>query len=157
MGIRKSSRIERVGDYLHVHSAQGHVALVDASDCDLVAGIAWQSQAKGRTIYFHHRYRDGSVVRSEFLHRRITDAPVGLLVDHIDHDGSNNTRANLRVVTSSENSANRSEPNKSGLLGAYYDGHSYYSRVCIAGIRHHLGSFPTAEAAHEAYMAARKA
>lgn len=40
------------------------------------------------------------------LHRFITDAPEGLVVDHINHNTLDNRMKNLRVVTATENKQN---------------------------------------------------
>lgn len=42
-----------------------------------------------------------------FLHRWITNAPNGMVVDHINHNTLDNTVDNLRVVTHLENARNR--------------------------------------------------
>ena len=36
------------------------------------------------------------------MHRLIMNAPLGMLVHHMDHDGLNNRRANLMLVTRGE-------------------------------------------------------
>lgn len=38
-----------------------------------------------------------------YLHRYLTDCPTGMEVDHIDNDGLNNVRDNLKVVSKAEN------------------------------------------------------
>ena len=41
------------------------------------------------------------------MHRQILDAPQGVWVDHIDGDGLNNRRSNLRLCSATENARNR--------------------------------------------------
>lgn len=43
-----------------------------------------------------------------YLHRFITEAPAGKVVDHLNHRGTDNRSANLRVVTHRENLTNYS-------------------------------------------------
>ncbi|EGK12982.1 pathogenesis-related transcriptional factor and ERF protein [Desmospora sp. 8437] len=42
-----------------------------------------------------------------YLHRWILDTPEGLVVDHINHDGLDNRRENLRIATKGDNQHNR--------------------------------------------------
>lgn len=128
---------------------QGYVTLVDDADFDrvLTAG-KWQvSRCSGR-VYATH----GGVVR---LHTFLTGWP---LVDHINGDGLDNRRENLRAATQSQNNANTGPPrhNTSG-----YKGVSFYRRTgrWRAYLTHerahrHLGYFDTAEEAARAYDAA---
>ena len=41
-----------------------------------------------------------------FMHRMIMNAPDGMSVDHIDGNGLNNQRANLRLVSRGQNRSN---------------------------------------------------
>ena len=82
-------------------------------------------------------------------------------VDHIDHCRSNNRWSNLRPATRSDNSKNTriSTRNTSGYKGVSWHSHgsAWVARAMLNGKSHHLGYFPTAEAASEAYEAfARK-
>lgn len=77
-------------------------------------------------------------------------------VDHINGNRSDNRFENLREATHSQNNANKgaSRSNKIGLKGVFRQGNRYLAQICINNKRMRLGSFKTAESAHEAYCAA---
>jgi hypothetical protein len=82
-----------------------------------------------------------------------------LVIDHRDGDPSNNRWSNLRSATLSQSNANRRLPrnNACGLKGVSQDRGRWCARIHKEGRRHHLGTFPTPQAAHAAYAkAARK-
>lgn len=88
------------------------------------------------------------------------DIPDGMEVDHIDLDPSNNTIANLRLATSSQQKMNKraQSNNRSGLKGAYFHachkGKKWRSQIKVGPRLIFLGYFHTAEEAHAAYGAA---
>lgn len=61
-------------------------------------------------------WKDNKRIR---LHRWIINCPMGMMVDHINHDTLDNRKSNLRIVTHFENQQNRKD-NKSGKVGVYY-------------------------------------
>lgn len=80
-------------------------------------------------------------------------------IDHIDGDRHNNCFDNLRDVTSAVNSENRHYPqsgNKSGYVGAYFRRGQWYSGISVRGKSIWLGSHKSAEAAHSAYLQAKR-
>jgi hypothetical protein len=82
-----------------------------------------------------------------------------LVIDHRDGDSSNNRWSNLRSATLSQSNANRRLPrnNACGLKGVSQDRRGWRARIHKNGQDHHLGTFPTPQAAHAAYVkAARK-
>lgn len=76
-------------------------------------------------------------------------------IDHIDKNRLNNIVENLRWVSSSENSRNRSiaSNNTSNFKGvSFYKNHNkYYAEIKHEGQRYRLGHFKTAEEAARAY------
>lgn len=94
------------------------------------------------------------------LHRFVTDAPKGLVVDHINHDTLDNTDNNLRVISQIQNSQNRRKENKnstSGILGVYWDKkyNYWYVRIRFNGKYMYVGSYKKIEDAERAVREAR--
>src|SRR5215467_5885190 len=80
-----------------IELTRGFVTHVDDSDYALVAQYTWCALVTGKTQY---------AVSGEpmiYMHRVIMNPPDHLLVDHIDDDGLNNRRSNLRIVTHAQN------------------------------------------------------
>ena len=78
-------------------------------------------------------------------------------LDHIDGDPENNTFSNLRLCSRAENLQNQSRhrKNASGYIGAHNRGDKWVSEISVNGKRTFLGYFPSAEAAHNAYLKAK--
>jgi hypothetical protein len=81
--------------------------VVDLADLERVRPYSWLVLAVSSTTYAQAwtRGQDGRR-RNILLHRLIVDAPQDVQVDHINHDGLDNRRANLRLATRSQNQAN---------------------------------------------------
>ena len=81
-------------------------------------------------------------------------------IDHIDGNRLNNRMQNLRDVTSAVNTQNvKRAPisNKScGLLGVTKDKKKWSASIATNGKRILLGTFETAEIAHQAYLEAKR-
>lgn len=80
-------------------------------------------------------------------------------VDHEDTDKKNNPIGNLREATNSFNMQNRRTPrkdNKSGFLGVSPRGVKWHAQIKVKGRVLHLGYFTTPEAAHKAYVKAKR-
>ena len=82
-------------------------------------------------------------------------------LDHIDTDKLNNRIANLREACTAENQQNQRKAhrnNRSGLLGATLHRNKFWrAQIAVNGKAKHLGYFDTPEAAHEAYVSAKRA
>lgn len=135
-----------------------YVVQVDDEDYDrVVAAGPWRIYPGHRTYYAIRHIRRAQDARP--MHRFLLgDACVGLEVDHIDGNGLNNQRANLRVATKAENQRNRRAQlsSKSGLKGVSWHGQNqrWQAEIRLNGIRLYLGIFDTAEEAHTAYCEA---
>jgi hypothetical protein len=81
---------------------RGKFALVDSADYYHLAKFQWFAEFGGRTFYAVRKGRGKRVI----MHREIMEAPGHLFVDHIDHNGLNNCRANLRLCSMAQNNYN---------------------------------------------------
>jgi hypothetical protein len=91
-----------------------HHVILDDEDYDRVV-----AEGKWGIVKDHNNQKDAFYVRRNLptdengkrksiqLHRFIMDAPKGKVVDHINGDGRDNRKENLRICTFSENSRNR--------------------------------------------------
>lgn len=80
-------------------------------------------------------------------------------IDHINGDRADNRLCNLRAVSNAENAQNKRRArsdNDSGLLGVRQLGSRWQARIMKAGKAIHLGAYETKEAAHAAYLAAKR-
>lgn len=86
------------------------LALLDDDDADLASGYRWRSEAprtNNGSAFYVVTSRRRSVPHSLYLHRLATGASSGVRVDHINGDGLDNRRANLRLCTDAQNAWNR--------------------------------------------------
>lgn len=139
----------------------GRFALVDQSDVHLVAGRSWTLMHPNRTWYARSEGRRSEGEPKAFLMHRLI---MGVsdrwqLVDHINHDGLDNRRCNLRIVTMQQNLFNQKPSRKSSsqYKGVSARGRRWAASIMVAGVVYYLGTFETEIQAARAYDAeARK-
>jgi hypothetical protein len=134
---------------------QGYVALVDDEDYDAVMRAGrWQLSACGDHLYAGHAFKQGSIR----LHTFLTGWS---LIDHVNGDGLDNRRCNLRPATQAQNNANMRRPrdNTSGYKGVNLYKRTGRWRATLTHQRRarHLGYYATAEEAARVYDAAASA
>ena len=86
--------------------SQGKYAIVDSCDWDDLSQWKWFA---GETYSGYRPARNIKIGEKRTIlriHRYITGAPDGMVVDHINHNTLDNRRCNLRVCTSAQNSQN---------------------------------------------------
>lgn len=141
--------------------SRGLFALVDAADLPFLSQWTWYAApASDRSTFYAARGvkgADGSR-RQLRMHNALMRPASGQLVDHINREGLDNRRVNLRLCTFRENMANRSFPvGKSGFRGVYRYGNRWSANISRDGQSKVIGVFDTPIAAAAAYDAAAKA
>jgi hypothetical protein len=131
---------------------QGYEAIVDDMDATRVLAHKWYVRHTARRWFYGEAKipRRGRVR----LHRFILDAPPTCDVDHVNGNGLDNRRSNLRLASNSQNGANRqlNVNSKSGLKGvSLLPSGRYHSVIRVRGVLYRLGTYDTREAAACAY------
>lgn len=139
---------------------RGYEALVDDIDADL-GNLRWHALVKGNTVYAaRNKKRPGVLHLHRIVLERVLARPLNdtEMVDHINGNGLDNRRVNLRLATHSENLRNqrRSRDNTSGVKGVTWHKRygKWYAQICCNGRRHSLGYFTSLEDATRAYETA---
>lgn len=144
---------------------RGLVTIVDDEDAEWLMRWKWQAKVQPHGSYAARcellEERGASApVKMRRMHREIIGAPAGILVDHIDGNGLNNTRANLRLADASQNQHNKriGRNSSTGFKGVCFDKRTNLYRATIRARYKYfnLGFFDTAEAAYAAYLTAAK-
>lgn len=123
-------------------------------------GTAAQGSVAGTVD--HNGYRrifvDGRVYAAHRLAwKYVTGEEPSFHIDHKDGDRDNNSFRNLRKTEHGENHQNTSlyKNSSTGFRGVTQRGIRFYAHIRVGKKRIHLGCFGTAEAAHDAYLAAK--
>lgn len=137
---------------------QGLFATVDDADFEWLSRWKWTAQRNGQRVYAM-RYEAGRQL--VLMHRLINQTPDGMVTDHIDGNGLNNQRNNLRTATQLQNMMNRhgKRGGSSSFKGVWADPSPRNRKLWRAAIRlngklKYLGRFETEQEAGDAYAAA---
>jgi len=128
---------------------RGLFAKVDDADYEMLFNFGkWCALVQGNKAYAVTS-KAGKIIR---MHRLLVQ---GRCIDHVDGDGLNNQRKNIRSATWQQNLANSipRRSNKSGRKGVHWDRKNNKWRASI-GVNHkclQLGRFSDLESASKAY------
>ncbi len=137
----------------------GCEALVDDADFEWLSKYTWhRTSTKRSTTYAYCIFpRDSKGKRKIIkMHRMIMEPSEGLQVDHINNNGLDNRRENLRLCTGQQNSARqlrKKSVTKVPYRGVYFNPmfKKWTARIHHKMHKYYLGAFDTAEEAARAY------
>jgi hypothetical protein len=140
---------------------QGKAALVDDADFEELNKYKWYAHFDGRRFYANRNEQLGTNHWTKVLmHRQILGLTKGdgIYVDHVNHDGLNNCRKNLRTCTNAENTRNRrtsEHPKSSQHKGVHWAKRDkkWRAQIQINGVKLHIGDFSSEDEAAHAYNA----
>jgi hypothetical protein len=135
----------------------GQIALVDDEDYEMVNRWKWKTRKFRHTNYAMRNYwykQDKS--RTITMHHLIIGRKEGYVVDHINGNGLDNRRCNLRHVTSRQNAQNLHIRKLSKYIGVswYKQTKKWQAQIKINGKSKHLGYYANEEDAFRAYCKA---
>ena len=148
---------------IEINLTRGYVAIVDDCDADL-AEFHWTALERGHAIYGIRGTSTGTyylhrVILSRILNKEYKELTRKDICDHINGDGQDNTRANLRLVSSKANSGNMRKHKNSknpykGVRKSSNPKKPWNGQAYINGKSKSLGNHTTPELAHRAYCIA---
>ena len=141
--------------------SRGLFAIVDDEDYEAVSAKRWYANPqknRNRRFPYAERQERGKHIQ---MHREILQPPSSFHVDHINGNGLDNRRSNLRLVSNAQNQQNRIK-HKAGT-SAYKGvslaprGNRWYAKIMVDGKDVFLGSFLREVDAAKAYNVAASA
>lgn len=132
---------------------KGKYALVDNEDYEKMSAFSWRAAKHGYTFYGERTTLKNEGRRTtKMLHREIMETHKDLEVDHINGNGLDNRKQNLRNCTGSANQMNRTnvgKNNTTGVTGVFFDKKwgKYFSKIKIVGKQFYISYFDNKKAA----------
>lgn len=147
-------------DTIEINLSRGMKTIIDEIDADL---INYKWSARVYTLNTIYAIRDSKKKR-QYMHRVILERIIGRVLeqneycDHIDKNGLNNRRENLRLATKTENQRNQRKPksNTSGYKGVSWFklANKWRAYIVVDYKQIYLGLFNNIEDAAQAYREA---
>lgn len=126
---------------------KNHIIYVDKEDFHFLESHNWYIHKSNTKLYLRGYLKGHRKNGLVYLHRLILN---GSEIDHIDGNGLNNERKNLRVCDRTHNNGNRVDY---GSKGVHYDSltKKYRAMIWFKGKKYCLGRFSNFEEAKIAY------
>ena len=128
------------------------IALVDDDDYDLINQYKWSLHVKRYAIT---NVKIDNKQVTKLMHRLIMNEPKNMQIDHKNHNGLDNQKNNLRIVTHQQNNMNAIKINKSSSIfkgvRLHKISNKWESRIQFLKKSYYLGLFKNEKDAAMAY------
>jgi DNA-binding helix-hairpin-helix protein with protein kinase domain len=134
-----------------------HVVLVDDEDFDELNKFKWYVSKGRKTFYAKRNVNNNGIRTIVYLHRQIMNKHLqkGLIIDHINHNGLDNRKCNLRIVTRQQNQQNTTsrKNSTSKYLGVSFSNRAlkWYAKIKTNNKNLNLGYYVNENDAAQAY------
>ena len=125
---------------------QGKFAIVDDEDFDSLNRYSWCATERGGTFYAERGSKKNGRCCGYKMHRVIMKAPRGMIVHHINGDGLDNRKCNLRILTYRQHTQEHRD-----CVYFHSDNHAWVAQININHKTIHLGIFPEKRDAKQCY------
>ena len=128
-----------------VQLTQNKFTIVDDGDYEYLNKYNWYVAKSKYSYYAAFDRRNKKINKTIYLHRIIMNCPDGKFIDHINGNGLDNRKENLRICNKSQNSGNSKlrTDNTSGIKGVSWDKRNkkWVVRIKMDGKHKFLGYF----------------
>jgi hypothetical protein len=152
--------IDEIAKTCIILMTQKKSTIIDLEDYDRVKGYRWTPKVDHSKNWDKWYANSGTGIvgtKHWLLHRLILGAKENEQTDHIDGDGLNNRKANLRIATNQQNQANSEKvmtfdrkPTSSKYIGVSKHGKKWQAGITKDGETFHCGTFDSQEDAAKA-------
>lgn len=134
---KKYNKYDLTGDYGIGYTNKGEEFYFDLEDYNKIKDYCW---LKIDGNYIISRSQNGKNIR---IHRLIMDYPQNKVIDHINHNPSDNRKINLRICTMLENGMNKTilKNNTSGVTGVCKASNKWRAYIGVNEKQIFLGMF----------------
>ena len=136
--------------------SQNKYTIVDDEDYNFLNKYKW-STSKNKNVYYARKRHNNTKIT---MHRMIMNQDKNKQIDHINGNGLDNRKCNLRICTQSQNlhNARISKRNTSGYKGIswYKKSKKWLVRISVNGKNKHIGYFIDINEAKNSYIKAAK-
>ena len=138
---------------------RGKFALVDDTDYQELSRFRWHARFTKGKWYAGRAEPFAGGYRLVLMHRFIMQSGKDEEVDHVDHDGLNNQRLNLRNADHARNLQNQQQQRRTAghqAKGVSPRFGKWRAQIQVDGKKIHIGTFATHDEATAAYDAAAR-